>query len=133
MMRKLSSSRNLREALTSTKGSYPWNVLTVEGLEFFLESVLTQKKEDSDDEEPCCHKKYQKNKTIYKKKFQKNKKKLYSKEDSEDDEISEDVEVLFMGFESEIPKEEIEDVVDLGAELINAHEELEKYKRMYKK
>ena len=91
------------------------------------------KQEDSDDEEPCCHKKDQKNKIIYKKNFQKNKKNLYSKEDSEDDEISEYVEVLFMGFKSEIPKEEIDDVVDLKAELINSHEELEKYKRMYKK
>ena len=51
--------------------------------------------------------KYQKNKTIYKKNFQKNKKNLYSKQDNED------VEVLFMGFESEIPKEKIEYVVDL--------------------
>ena len=31
------------------------------------------------------------------------------------------------------PKEEIEDVVYLEVELINSHEELEKYKRMYKK
>ena len=38
-----------------------------------------------------------------------------------------------MDFESEIPKEEIEDVVDLEAKLINAHEELEKHRRMYKK
>ena len=97
----------------------------MEGLDILLESVLTKTK-DSDDEEPCCHTKDQKDKTIYKKKFQKNKKNLYSKEDSED------VEVLFMGFESKIPEEEI-DVVDLEAELINAHEELEKYKRMYKK
>ena len=74
------------------------------------------KQENSDDEEPCCHKKYQKNRTIYKNKFQKNKKNLYSKEDNED------VEVLFMGFESEIPEEEIEDVVDLEEKLINAHE-----------
>ena len=35
-----------------------------------------------------------------------------------------------MGFENEITKEEIEDVVDLEAELINAHEKLEKYKTM---
>ena len=54
-------------------------------------------------------------------------KNLYSKEDSED------VEVLFMGFESEISGEEIEDVTDLEVELINVHEELEKYKKMYKK
>ena len=65
--------------------------------------------------------------------FRKNKKNLYSKEDSEDHEIIEDVEVLSMGFENEIPEEEIEDVVDLEEKLINAHEELEKYKRMYKK
>ena len=42
--------------------------------------------------------------------FRKKQKTLYSKEDSEDDEISEDVEVLFMGFKSEIPGEELEDV-----------------------
>ena len=64
----------------------------------------------------------EKNKTIYKKKFQKNKKNLYSKEDSED------VEVLFMGFESEIPEEEIEYVVDIEAKLLNSHEELQKKK-----
>ena len=86
----------------------------------FAKNYPYQKQENSDDEEPCCHKKDQKNKTMYKKKFQKNKKNLYSKEDSED------VEVLFMGFKSEIPEEEIEDVVDLEVELINFHEELEK-------
>ena len=91
------------------------------------------KQEDSDDEEPCCHKKYQNSKTIYKKKFKKNKKKFYSKEDKEDEAISEDVEVLFMGLEKEIPKEEIEYVIDIEADLINSHGELEKYKNMYKK
>ena len=54
-----------------------------------------------------------KNKIIYKKKFKKNKKNLYSKEDGEDDEISEDAKLLFMGFESKIPEKEIEYVVDL--------------------
>ena len=80
------------------------------------------KQEDSDDEEPCCHKKYQKNKTIYKKTFQKNKKNLFSKDDSEDDGMSEDAEVLFMGFENKIPEEEIKEVVDIEAEPINSHE-----------
>ena len=61
-------------------------------------------KEDSNDEELCCHKKDQKNNTIDKNNFKKNKKNLYLKEDGENDEISEDVEVLFMGFESKIPK-----------------------------
>ena len=51
-----------------------------------------------DDEKPYTHK-YQNNKFIYKRKFLKNKKTLYSKEDSED------VEVLFMGFEREILEE----------------------------
>ena len=72
---------------------------------YFSKRCPYPKQEDNGDEEPCYHKKDQKNKIIYKKKFQNNKKKLYSKVDSEDDEISEDVEVLFMGFESEIPKE----------------------------
>ena len=80
-----------------------------------------------------CHNKYQKNKTMYKWNFKKNKKNLYSKEDSEGEEISEDVEVLFMGFERDIPREEIEYVVYLKSELINAHEELENYKRKCKK
>ena len=52
-----------------------------------------------------------------------------SNESSED----EDVEVLFMGLENRISKEEVEDVVDLEAELVSALEELGKYKRMYKK
>ena len=38
-----------------------------------------------------------------------------------------------MGFERKIPEEEIEYVVDLEAELINDHEELDKCKRMYQK
>ena len=41
---KLSSSRDLREALVSKKGSYPLNVLTVEGLDILLKNVLTQNK-----------------------------------------------------------------------------------------
>ena len=44
MMGEISSSRNLRGALEITKGSYPWNVLTVEGLDIFPKSVLTQNK-----------------------------------------------------------------------------------------
>ena len=95
----------------------------MEGLDIFPKDVLTHIEEDSDDEKPCTHKD-QKNKFIYKKKFLKNKKNLYSKEDNEDNEITEDVEVLFMGFESENSGEEIEDVTDLEAELINSYEEL---------
>ena len=38
-----------------------------------------------------------------------------------------------MGIENKIPEEEVEGVVYLESKLINAHEELEKYKRMYKK
>ena len=74
-----------------------------------------RKKEDNDDEEPCCHKKDQKSKTMYKKKSKKNKKNLYSKEDSEYEEISEDDKFLFMGLESEISEEKIEVVVDIEA------------------
>ena len=37
-----------------------------------------------------------------------------------------------MDFKIKIHEEEIEYVVDLEAELIISHEELEKYKRMYK-
>ena len=99
----------------------------------FSNKCLYPKQEDSDNEELCCHKKDQKSKTIYKKKFNKNKKKIYSKEDIEDEEVSEYVEVLFMGLESEISEEKIKGVVDLKVELGNDIQELGKYNRMYKK
>ena len=63
---------------------------------------------------------------MYKNKFKKNKKKFYSKEDGEDEEISEYHEVLFMGFESEILEEEVEGLLDLEVELVSALEELGK-------
>ena len=91
------------------------------------------KQEDSDDEEPCCHNKDPKSKTMYKKKFKKNKKKLYFKEYIEDEQISEDFEVLFMVLENKIYEEEIEGLVDIELELVSALEELGKYKMMYKK
>ena len=55
-------------------------------------------------------------------------------DDSCSNEFGEDkeTEVLFMGIKSENPKEESEGVVDLEAELINALEELRKYRRMHK-
>ena len=73
----------------------------------FAKKCPYPKQEDSDDEEPCCHMKYQKNKIIYKNNFKVFKKKNYSTKDSEY------VEVIFMGFERDIPREEIEDVVYL--------------------
>ena len=63
------------------------------------------KQEDSDDEEPFFHKKDQKSKAMYKNKFKKNKKNLYSKEDSEHEEISEDGEIIFMGIETQAKME----------------------------
>ena len=73
------------------------------------------KQEDSDDEEPCSHKKDQKSKTIYKKKFNKKKKKLYSMEDSEYEEISENEQILFIGIETQTSDDEsdVEGEVDL--------------------
>ena len=44
MMKNLFSSVNLREVLGHTKESYPLNVLTVEELDIFPISVLTQNK-----------------------------------------------------------------------------------------
>ena len=44
MIKKLFSSRNLRNVLESTKERYPWNFLAVEGLDIFTISVLTQNK-----------------------------------------------------------------------------------------
>ena len=97
--------KKLERGTGKYKGKLPLKNFNSRKIGHYASKCPYPKQEDSDDEEPCCHKKYQKNNTIYK--FQKNKKNLYSKEDSEDDEISEDAEVLFMGFESEIPKEEI--------------------------
>ena len=125
--------KKLERGTEKYKGNLPLKCFNRGRIGHFAKKCPYPKQEDSHDEEPCFHKKDQKNKIIYKKKFQKNKKNLYSKEDSENDEISEYVEVLFMGFESEIPEEEIEDVVDIEEEIINSHEKVEKYKRMYKK
>ena len=119
--------KKLERGTGKYKGKLPLKCFNCGRIGHFSKKYPYPKQEDSDDEEPCCHKKDQKNKIIYKNKFKKNNKNLYSKEDSEDDEISEDVEVLFMGFESDIFGEGIKDVIDLEAELINADEELEKY------
>ena len=56
-------------------------------------------------------------------------------DDSCSNESSEDEEalVLFMEIDNKIPEEEIEGVVGLEAELINALEESRKYKRVYTK
>ena len=83
-------------------------------------------KNDSDDEEPCSHKEDQRSKTIYKKKINKKKKNLYSMEDSEDGEISENEENLFM---ETVPLEDdsnMEGGVNLREELISAFEKLRK-------
>ena len=61
---------------------------------------------------------------MYKNKLKKNKKNLYSKEDNEDEEISEDEEILFMGIETQEDDSDVEGEVDLKAELISALEEL---------
>ena len=53
-------------------------------------------KNESDDEESCSHEEDERSKTIYKKKFNKETKNLYSMEDSEDEEISENEENLFI-------------------------------------
>ena len=92
------------------------------------------KQEDSDDEEPCIHKKDQKSKTIYKKTFNKKKKNLYSMEDNEYEEISENEEILFMGIETQTSYDEsdVEIEVDLEDELISDLEEIEKYRRRNK-
>ena len=42
-----------------------------------------------------------------------------------------DIEFLFMGIKNKIHEEEVEGVVELEEELVNALEELGKYKRMY--
>ena len=105
--------KKLERGTGKYKGKLPLKCFNYGRIGHFSRKCPYPKQEDRDDEEFCCHKKDKKNKTIYKKNFQKNKKNLYSKEDSEDDEMSEDVRVLFTGFENEIHEEEIEDVVDL--------------------
>ena len=98
------------------------------GIGQFSSKFPYPKQEDNDE----CPEDSKNNKRIFKKK---NKKKTFysmdencSNESSED----EDVEVLFMGIDNKIP-EEVECVVDLEADFVNALEELGKYKRMYKK
>ena len=108
--------KKLERGTGKYKGKLPFKFFNCGRIGHFAPKCPYPKQEDSDDDEkPCCHKKDQKSKIMYKKKFKKKKKKFYSKEDNEDEEISEDVEVLFMGLESEISEEIIEGVVDLEA------------------
>ena len=82
--------RKLERDIGKYKERIPLKCFNYGRIGHFSRKCHYPKQEDSDDKEPCCHKKDQKSKTIYKKKFKKNKKNLYSKEDSEDEEISED-------------------------------------------
>ena len=71
-------------------------------------------------------KKDQKSKTIYKNKFNKKKKYFCSMEDNEDEEISENEKILFMGIETQTSDDDsyVEGEVDLEDELISALEEI---------
>ena len=66
--------------------------------------------------------------------LRKKKKNLYSKEDIEDEEISEDEEILFMGIETQTLDDEldVEGEVELEDELISDLEEIEKFRRRNK-
>ena len=87
----------------------------MEGLNIFPKSVLTQNKRIVMMKNLLVIRKIKRIRPHTRRSFRKIRKKLYSKEDIEDDEISEDDEVLFMGLKSEIPKEDIEDVEDIEA------------------
>ena len=71
---------------------------------------------------------------MYKKKFKKKKKNLYSKEDTENEEISEDEEIIFMGIETQAQYGESDEEGEeyLKDELISALEELEKFRKKNK-
>ena len=71
---------------------------------------------------------------MYKKKFNKKDKKFYSIEDNEDEETSENEEIVFMGIENQTLDDEldVEWEVALEAELISDLEEIEKCRRMNK-
>ena len=75
---------------------------------YFSYKCSYPKQEESDHEESCCHK--------GKKKFKEKRKNFYSKEESEDEEMSEDNEILFLGTSNSDKESE----VDIEAEYMAA-------------
>ena len=126
--------KKLEKCIGKYKGKLPLKWFNCGIIGHFATKCPYPKQEDSDDEENCKHKKNQKSKTIYKNKFNKKKKNVYSMEDSEDEEINENEEIIFMGIETQTLDDEldVEGEVDLEAELISALEEIEKCRRRNK-
>ena len=106
----------------------------MEELDIFPQSVLTQNKKIMMTKNLAVIKMIKKSKTIYKNKFNKKKKKFYSMEDSEDEEKSENEEIIFMGIGTQTSYDEshVEGEVDLQVEIISSLEEIEKCRRRNK-
>jgi hypothetical protein len=132
--------RKLKKGSGKYKWKLPFKCFNSRKVGHFSSKCPYPNQEESDDEETQNHKEYTKRKTRSKNKFYKKKKNVYFKEDSSSSYMSEDdkTELLFMGMESQNKvvddneeNSEVEEV-DLEGELINALEELRKYKRKRK-
>jgi hypothetical protein len=132
--------RKLKKGFGKYKGKLPLKCSNYGKVGNFALKCPYPKQEEGDDEETQNHKEYKKRKTGNKKKFYKKKKNFYSKEDNSSSNMSEDDEtsLLFMGMKSQNKvvddneNSKVEGEVGLEGELINALEELRKYKRKSK-
>ena len=120
----------MRKVLSNIKGSYPWNVLTVEESDILLQNVLTLNKMI------MMRENLQSSKMVKwwnKKKSYKKKKIVYTMEESEDSDGSEveETKVLFMGLDTQASNSDsnMEGGVDLRDEIVSTLEELEKCRK----
>ena len=102
------------------KGKLPLKCLNYGGIGHFAHKCSYPKQEESDHEESYCHK--------GKKKFKEKRKNFYSKEESEDEDMSEDNEIMFLGTTNSDEESE----VDIEAEYMVVVDEIERCRKRKK-
>ena len=126
-MRKLILLKKLRRVLENIKESFPLNVFNCGRIGHFASKCTYPKQDDNNERETS---KFEKGKTGNKKKSYEKKKIVYTMEDSEDTDTSEDEEtrILVMGLHTQASNSDsdVEGEVELRDELVSALEELEK-------
>ena len=103
----------LKKGTRKYKGKLPLKCFNCGRIGNFSHKCSYPKQEESDHEESCCHK--------GKNKFKKKTKNLYSKEESEYEEMSEDNEIPFLGTKNS----DEESQVDIETEYMVAVDEIE--------
>ena len=133
MMRNLFLLKKLEKGTQKYKGKLPLKFFDYGRIGNFSSKCTYPKQDDSDERETS---KFKKSKIGNKKKSYEKKKILYTMEDSEDADTSEDeeTEILFMGLNTQASNNDsdVEGEVDLRVELVSTLEELEKCRKKNK-